>query len=81
MVVWRVKGGEWGVEDVKSKDYIEEVKKEMAAEPDSAEATEKMVSVVGIVDANWEGKDDFANELLGLKGEDLEEVVKKALSD
>ena len=76
----RVKGGKWQVEDIKSEEYIEEVKKEMAARPDSAEAVENMVSVVGIVDANWEGKDDFANELLDLKGEDLDEVVRKALS-
>ena len=77
----RDKGGKWQVEDVKSEEYIEEVKTEMDVEWDSAKAAENMVSVIGIVDADWESKDDFANELLGLKGEDLDDVVRKALSD
>jgi hypothetical protein len=49
--------------------------------PDSVEAYEELVAVVGIVDANWEDKKDFANSLLELGDEDMDEVVKKVILD
>lgn len=70
-------GQKWQVENVGSEKYIEEIKNEMVKDPKDAEATENMVSVVGIVDANWESKDDFANSLLELKDENLEQVIEK----
>jgi putative NADH-flavin reductase len=72
-------GKDWQVEHVDSDTYIGEAKRVTDREPDNAEATEKLVSVVGIVDAYWEGKDDFANSLLGLEKEDLDQVVKKVV--
>ena len=67
----------WRVEHVSSDKFIGEVKDEMERDPKDAEAVEKMVAVVGIVDSNWEGKKDFANSLLGLESEDLDSLIKK----
>ncbi|MCJ1322936.1 hypothetical protein MMC15_008286 [Xylographa vitiligo] len=75
-----VTGPKWHIEYITSDEYINEVKQQHGSNLDSAEATEDLVSVVGIVDANWEGKDDFANSLLGLKGEDLDEVIRKTIN-
>lgn len=76
----QVSGHDWQVEHVKSEDYIKEVKREADKDPENVEAMEDLVSVVGIVDANWEGKDDFANKLLGIEDENLEKVIKKVMS-
>jgi uncharacterized protein YbjT (DUF2867 family) len=75
----RVSGHDWQFEDVDSEDYIKEVKREADRDPGNAEAIENLVSVVGIVDANWESKGDFANGLLGVEDEDLDQVIKKVL--
>ena len=74
-------GKEWEVEQVSSETFIKQMKDKIDKNPngDNAAATEDLVSVVGIIDSNWEGKDDFANDLLGVGGEDLDGVVKKAL--
>lgn len=72
-------GGKWEVEDVKSVEYIGNEKNVLDEDPKNAEATENMVGVLGVVDANWEGKGDFANGLLKLGEEDLERVVKKVV--
>ncbi|MCJ1290457.1 hypothetical protein MMC34_001995 [Xylographa carneopallida] len=74
-----ITGQRWHIDHITSDKYIDEVKKEHAGNPDNAEATENLVSALGIVDANWEGKDDFANSLLRLKGENLEQVIRKAI--
>jgi hypothetical protein len=42
-------------------------------------AEEEVVAVWGIVATDWHGREGFANELLGLKEDDLEEEVRKAL--
>jgi len=71
----------WKIKHVDSEKYIEDTKAQIDKNPGDAEAIENLVSVVGIVDANWEGKVDFANKLLGLEGEDLHQVVRTAISD
>jgi len=76
----QVTGKSWEVEHVNSDEYIKEVKAQLDADSSNHEASENMVGVVGIVDANWEGKDDFAIKLLGLENEDMHEAVKKAVS-
>lgn len=43
------------------------------------EAREEVVAVWGVVAADWRGKEGFANGLLGLEEEDLEEVVKRVV--
>lgn len=39
------------------------------------DAIENLVWLLGVLDGDWEKKDGFAMELLGLKNEDLDEVV------
>lgn len=68
---------EWRVGHVSSDKYIAETKKKMESDPADKDAVEDMVSVVGIVDSNWEGKEAFANSMLGLENEDLDEMVRK----
>jgi nucleoside-diphosphate-sugar epimerase len=43
------------------------------------EAIEVVVAVHGVVASDWASKEGFANQLLGLEEEDLEEVVKRVM--
>lgn len=70
---------EMKVEKVSSKQFVED-RIEGAAKGDN-EATEEMVAVLGIKRTDWKGDSGFANEILGLKEEDLEQVVQLALRD
>jgi uncharacterized protein YbjT (DUF2867 family) len=45
------------------------------------EATEEVVAVWGVVASNWKEKEGFANTLLGLKEEDLDEVVGRVVAE
>jgi len=72
---------EWKIENVDSEAYIRELKAETDKDPHNREATENLVGVVGMLDANWETKDDFANQLLGLESEDLNETVQKVKTE
>jgi hypothetical protein len=74
-------GQDWQIEHVDSEEYIKEFKREVDRDPDNGEAIENLVSVIGIIDANWEVKDDFANSLLGLTDEDLDQVIKKVINN
>ena len=75
----RNSGQAWQVEYLKSDEYIRELKAEVDLDPGNQEGRVNLVSVVGIVDANWEGMDDFANPLLGLGEENLDALVKDVL--
>jgi nucleoside-diphosphate-sugar epimerase len=77
----RVMGEKWEVEQVKSEEFIREMKGKLDRDPDDGEAREALVSVVGIVESNWEGKEGFANGMLGLQEEDLEGVVRRVVKD
>ncbi|MCJ1443921.1 MAG: hypothetical protein MMC23_004421 [Stictis urceolatum] len=77
--VEKATGQKFEVKHVSSNDFITRTKKEME-DSKNAEAVENMVSVLGIIDANWELKDNFANSLLGLKDDDLDAVVKAVVS-
>jgi putative NADH-flavin reductase len=72
-----VTGRSWQVENVDSEEYIREAR--VRLDQRNPKAQEDLVSALGIVDANWEGKGDFANSLLGLKTEDLDQVVRKVI--
>ena len=72
----RLSGQSWERKHVPSEKYIKDTQAKLEGNPNDAEEWENMVSVVGVIDANWEGKDDFANDLLGIKNEDLDQVVK-----
>jgi len=78
-VLERVTGERWEVEQVESEKFMVETKEEIARNPGNHEAVEDLVGVVGIVEGNWEEKEGFANGLLGLELEDLEQVVRKTL--
>ena len=73
----RVTGQSWQIENVDSDEYIREAK--VRLDQRDPKARVDLVSALGLVDANWEGKDDFANLLLGLKTEDLDQVVRKVI--
>ena len=76
--VERLSGQKWQVTPVSSDKFIKETQAKLEQNPNDADALEEMVSVVGIVDSNWEGKDDFANPLLGLEDEFLDTLLKEA---
>lgn len=78
-VLEKVTARKWEVEHVDSEKFMVETKALIEREPGNAVAREDLVGVVGIVEGNWEEKDSFANGLLGLQEEDLEEVVRKTL--
>lgn len=73
----RVTDWSWRVEHVDSEEYIREAR--VRLDQRDPKAVENLVSALGIVDANWEWKDGFANSLLGLKTEDLDQVVRKVI--
>ncbi|KAG0651360.1 hypothetical protein D0Z07_2175 [Hyphodiscus hymeniophilus] len=77
----RNSGQEWQVEHINSDEFIKEVKAVVDKDPSYREGRENLVSVVGILDANWEGKADFANSLLGLDEEHLDPLVKNILAE
>ncbi|KAH8895896.1 NmrA-like family protein [Thozetella sp. PMI_491] len=66
-----------------SADYVdidEFVKKHKAlADAGNRDSIEDLVFALGVIEGNWEEKEDFAMELLGLQNEDLDTVVKEAL--
>jgi putative NADH-flavin reductase len=80
----RATGETWKVEQVDSKTFIAEMKGVLDGEPSEEEksrASEALVSVAGIIDGDWEGKKGFANGLLGLEGENLDQVVKRVVAE
>ncbi|GIZ44930.1 hypothetical protein CKM354_000811400 [Cercospora kikuchii] len=73
----RVTGEKWGINRLDSKEYKNErVKKR---DEGSKEAIEDLVWLLGAIDANWEGRKDFAMEELGLENEDLDVVVRNVV--
>ncbi|KAF2670328.1 NmrA-like family protein [Microthyrium microscopicum] len=74
-------GQGWHAESVDSDVYIKSVKAETDKDPSNSTATEDLVGVVGVLEANWESKDDFANSLLGLDGENLDQAVRQVCKD
>jgi putative NADH-flavin reductase len=80
----RATGETWKVEQVDSKTFIAEMKGVLDGEPSEEEksrASEALVSVAGIIDADWEGKQGFANRLLGLEEENLDQVVERVVAE
>lgn len=73
----RVTGDKWNVKRLDSEEYKNErVKKR---DEGSKEAIEDLVWLLGAIDANWEGRKDFAMEELGLENEDLDVVVRNVV--
>lgn len=74
-----VKGKKMDSKCIDSEAYIKEKAKE--ADKGDAEAVEELVAVLGITRSNWIGDELFANRLLGLKEENMEEVVRRVLRE
>lgn len=72
-------GQSWNVKQFDSSEYIKE-RKAKADGGDKA-AVEDLVWVLGTLEADWEARDSYANDLLGLQQEDLEQVVQKIVTD
>ncbi|KAF7189447.1 Isoflavone reductase-like IRL [Pseudocercospora fuligena] len=70
-------GQKWTVQRHDSKQYQAEEKKK--ADSGDLEAVENLVWLLGAIDANWELRKDFAMQDLGLKNEDLDEVVSNVV--
>ncbi len=49
------------------------------ADHGNRDSIEDLVFALGVIEGNWEEKEDFAMELLGLENEDLDTVVAQAL--
>lgn len=64
---------------VDSEPYIAE--KAKGADKGDAEAVEELVAVLGIKRSNWTGNALFANRMLGLKEESLEDVVRRVVRE
>ncbi|KAK8111041.1 isoflavone reductase [Apiospora kogelbergensis] len=72
-------GDKWKVNWLDSEQFIKESKAK--ADAGDKEAVKDLVFALGAVDGDWEGKDDFAMEALGLKNEDLDTIVRRVVSE
>lgn len=76
-VLERVTGKKW---DVRYEDVEGFIKRHKAlAEGGRRESVEDLVFALGVVDGNWEEKEDFAMGLFGFADEDLETETRRAL--
>ncbi|KAF2736388.1 NAD(P)-binding protein [Polyplosphaeria fusca] len=78
-VLERVMGERWERVVLDGKEVIEGERPKML-EGDH-DATEEIVAVHGLVASDWKGKEGFANELLGLEEEDLEQVIRRVVRE
>ncbi|KAH6661331.1 hypothetical protein BKA67DRAFT_550884 [Truncatella angustata] len=72
-------GEKWKVNWLKSNEFIKENKAK--ADGGDRDAIEHLVFALGAIDGDWEKKDGFAMDALGLRNEDLDEVVQKVVSE
>ncbi|KAI0476640.1 NmrA-like family protein [Xylaria cf. heliscus] len=70
-------GAKWEVNFVESEAFIRE--KKAKADAGDREAIEDLVFALGALDGNWETREAFSMDLLGLENEDLDEVVKRVV--
>ncbi|KAF2185626.1 NAD(P)-binding protein [Zopfia rhizophila CBS 207.26] len=78
-VLEQVTGQKWERVYEDSKKQIGEARPKMLEGDD--DAREEVVSVWGIVASDWRKKEGFANQLIGLQKESLEEVVKRVVQN
>ncbi|KAK3319510.1 hypothetical protein B0T19DRAFT_268588 [Cercophora scortea] len=72
-------GKPWDVEVVDVDGFIEKHKR--LAEQGDKGSVEELVFALGVVEGDWEDKEDFAMGLLGLEDEDLDEVVERVVGE
>jgi nucleoside-diphosphate-sugar epimerase len=67
-------GSKW---DARHEEIDEFVARHKArADAGNKDSIEDLVFALGVIEGNWEEKEDFAMDLLGLQNEDLDQVVK-----
>ncbi|KAJ9156849.1 Isoflavone reductase [Coniochaeta hoffmannii] len=71
-------GAKWEVEHADLEKFVKEHKER--ADAGDKGSVENLVFALGVVEGNWEGHEDFAMDLLRLKNEDLDEVVKDVVA-
>lgn len=72
-------GAPWTTRFLDAGEFIAE-RKEQADRGDK-EAVEDLVFALGAIDGNWEEREGFAMELLGLENEDLDEIVRRVVQE
>lgn len=68
-------GQTWNVKRYDSAEYVKERKAK--ADGGDKSAVEDLVWVLGTLEADWEARDGYANDLLGLQQENLDDVVAR----
>jgi putative NADH-flavin reductase len=76
-VLEKVMGKKWNIEHVNAEELIE--KNKAGVEKGDWDSVIEVVSVHGLVASNWEQKEGFSNELLGLEEENLEDAVRRVV--
>lgn len=72
-------GEKFEVKEEASKELLAESRPRMLG--GDKEATEEVVAVHGLVASDWSKKEGFANELLGLKEEKLDDVIPRVVKE
>jgi hypothetical protein len=73
-------GDEWkDVEYIDIDSFV--AKHKSLVDSGNRQSIEDLVFALGVIEGNWEEKDDFAMDLLGLENEDLDQVVQAALAE
>ena len=70
---------QWTINRFNAEKFVKEHRAKMAQGDN--EATEEVVWALGTLYADWSWQEDFANERLGLQGEDLHDVVERVVSE
>ncbi|KAI0177324.1 isoflavone reductase family protein [Pestalotiopsis sp. NC0098] len=72
-------GEKWKINWLKSDDFIKENKAK--ADAGDKDAVEHLVFALGALDGDWEKKDGFAMDVLGLQNQNLDEIVKGVVDE
>jgi nucleoside-diphosphate-sugar epimerase len=72
-------GRAWQQEPIDSAAWVE--RHRAAAAAGDPRAIEEIVFVLGTLEADWRGRDGFAMDLLGLKDENLDDVVARVVAE
>ncbi|KIW05433.1 uncharacterized protein PV09_03943 [Verruconis gallopava] len=73
----RVTGESWSVRSFNRDEFL---KDKMSAMKSGENAIEDVVWWLGVIEANWENRNGFAMDLLGLEEEDLDSVIRIAVA-
>ena len=74
----RATGSKWNVKHYDSEDFIKQYRAKVDA--GDTDAMEDIVFALGVIDGDWEDREDFAMDLLGLENENLDEVVQRVVN-